>query len=82
MRFTIQYVYYGVATFVLLVAGFKWAWRRVRRCDIEHVFIRDMATNHLPHIYTALELIGEKLEVPIADSPQIKFLDNKDFEGL
>ena len=62
------------------MAASKWAMRIVRRKAIEHVFIRDMANNHLPHIYTALELFGEKLNVPIAESPKIKFLDQKDFE--
>lgn len=81
MTFQPQYVYYSLGFIGGIVTFWRWARKTVRRRDIEHVFIRDMARNHLPHIYTALTLIGDKLEVPITDSPQIKFLDEQDFEG-
>lgn len=81
MTFQPQYIYYSVGFFGGLVTFWRWAIKVSRRKSIEHVFIRDMAKNHLPHIYTALTLIGDKLNVPIAESPHIKFLDEQDFEG-
>lgn len=71
----------AVAAALAILAGFRWLMRKWRSASIEEVFIRDMATNHLPHIYTALELIGGRVGVEIGESPQIRFLDEKDFEG-
>lgn len=85
MWLNIQRLYYVVMGFIAIASVsftvFKASKRASRRRDIDHVFISDMATNHLPHIYTALTIIGVKLNVDIPTHPKVKFLDAKDFEG-
>jgi len=71
----------GIAVLSLTYTLYKALKTNTRRRDIDHVFISEMATNHLPHIYTALTIIGIKLSVDIPQHPRVKFLETKDFEG-
>jgi hypothetical protein len=76
-----QSVYYLIAALVILAGIVFKLLKRWRGVTLDHIFIRDMANNHLPHIYVALELLGNKLDVDIPNHPRIKFLEEKDFEG-
>ncbi len=38
---------------VQFVVFLRWLHRRMRNEEITRAFVRDIATNHLPHIYTA-----------------------------
>lgn len=58
-----------------LVLFARWLHRRLRDDEIARAFVRDMATNHLPHLYDALRLIGSRLGVEIPAPPPIRFLD-------
>ncbi len=54
--------WYGIlAALVPIVAQFvlflRWLHRRMRDDEIARAFVRDVATNHLPHIYNALQKI-------------------------
>lgn len=42
------------ATAVQLVFFLRWLYRRVRNDELMRIFVADMATNHLPHIYGVL----------------------------
>lgn len=49
--------YWLIVAFTLLTqlcVFFRWLHRRLRDASIERAFIRDVALNHLPHIYHAL----------------------------
>jgi len=37
--------------------------------------VRDIATNHLPHIYNALQQIAAKQGIEVDDTPLVRFVD-------
>lgn len=53
----------------------RWLHRRVRDDEIHRAFLRDVATNHLPHIYSALRLIARAHGITLDDHPQIRYLE-------
>lgn len=70
--------YWLIGAFTLvtqLCVFFRWLHRRLRDAAIERAFIRDVATNHLPHIYHALRLIATHHGVEIDDPPPVRFID-------
>ncbi len=38
-------------------------------------FVRDIATNHLPHIYTALHEIAKRQGIDLPETPMVRFVD-------
>ena len=52
-----------------------WLHRRLRDGAIERAFIRDVATNHLPHIYHALRIMAAHHGLEIDDPPPVRFLE-------
>jgi hypothetical protein len=59
----------------LIARGIHWGYRFVRDAQIERNFVREVATNHLPHMYHVLGLICDKLEIEVTEPPQIGFVD-------
>jgi len=61
----------------------RWLHRITRDEEISRAFVRDMATNHLPHIYHALRQLGERLGVELEEPPPVQFveLNGKDRRG-
>ena len=53
----------------------RWVYRRTTAAKIERVFIRDIAANHLPHIYSVLRQIATKLEIDLEEPPPVRFID-------
>ena len=49
--------------------------RRAKKEEIALVFVKDMATNHLPHIYHVLRQMAEKQGIKIEDPPHIQFIE-------
>lgn len=66
------------AVIAMVGATLRWLYRKVRNSEIEQNFVRDMAQNHLPHIYSTLELIAEYLGVKVEKSPPIQFVKLQD----
>jgi hypothetical protein len=60
------------AQFVLFL---RWLHKRVRDDEIARAFVRDVATNHLPHIYNALQKIAAKQGIVLDETPLVRFLD-------
>lgn len=68
-----------------LVTFIGWAYKAKRRSDINKNFIRDVATNHLPHIYHANRQFAEGLnrllekqgldKIEFSEPPQIQFIE-------
>ena len=52
--------------------------RQTMVAETSSKFVRDMAVNHLPHIYDALKRIAESQGVDLPDPPPIRFLPNGD----
>lgn len=64
-----------VPVLVQFVLFLCWLHRRVRNDEIMRAFVRDMAVNHLPHIYSALREIAEQQGIRLSEPPLVRFLD-------
>ena len=65
----------GISSAVQFFIFLRWLHRRTRDDEIRRTFIRDMAINHLPHLYHALRMIGARLGLELADPPRVQFLE-------
>jgi hypothetical protein len=53
----------------------RWLHRRMRNDEITRAFVRDIATNHLPHIYNALQKIAAEQGITLDETPIVQFVD-------
>ena len=53
----------------------RWLHRRMRNDEITRAFVRDIATNHLPHIYNALQKIAAQQGIDLDETPLVQFVD-------
>jgi hypothetical protein len=53
----------------------RWLRRRIRDDEIHRAFLRDLATNHLSHIYSALRAIATVHGIWLETPPQIQYLE-------
>jgi hypothetical protein len=60
---------------VQCVVFLRWLHRRMRNEEITRAFVRDIATNHLPHIYTALQKIAAQQGIDLDETPMVQFVD-------
>ena len=60
---------------VQLVVFLRWLHRRMRNDEITRAFVRDIATNHLPHIYNALQKIAAQQGIELDETPLVRFVD-------
>jgi hypothetical protein len=60
---------------VQFVLFLRWLHRRMRNDEIVRAFVRDIATNHLPHIYSALRDIAQEQGIELRDPPMVRFVD-------
>jgi hypothetical protein len=72
--------WYAVLTAVVAASGqfvlfLRWLHRRMRNDEITRAFVRDIATNHLPHIYNALQKIAAQQGIELDDTPLVRFVD-------
>jgi len=66
---------FALASLVQLVIFVRWFYRRIRNDELNSVFIRDMATNHLPHIYELLEKLCEQQGIENTPQSPIRWVD-------
>jgi len=64
-----------VPVLVQFVVFLRWLHRRMRNEEINRAFIHDIATNHLPHIYTALQKIATQQGITLDETPMVQFVD-------
>ncbi len=64
-----------VSVGVQFVLFLRWLHRRMRNDEIMRAFVRDIATNHLPHIYNALQKIAAQQGITLDETPMVRFLD-------
>ena len=72
--------WYGVLTAIIctgvqFVLFLRWLHRRMRNDEITRAFVRDIATNHLPHIYNALQKIAAQQGIELDETPLVRFVD-------
>ena len=64
-----------ISVAVQFVVFLRWLHRRMRNEEITRAFVRDIATNHLPHIYTALQQIASRQGIELDETPLVRFVD-------
>jgi hypothetical protein len=57
------------------VVFLRWLHRRMRNDEITCAFVCDIATNHLPHIYNALQKIAAEQGIELDETPMVQFVD-------
>ena len=70
--------YWLTIAFALLTQFFvfvRWLHRRMRDAEISRAFVNDIANNHLPHIYHALQLIAQERDIVLSDPPPVRFME-------
>jgi hypothetical protein len=60
---------------VQFVLFLRWLHRRMRDDEITRAFVRDVALNHLPHIYAALREIAARQGIELDETPLVRFLE-------
>jgi hypothetical protein len=60
---------------VQFIIFLRWLHRRMRNDEITRAFVRDIATNHLPHIYSALQKIAAQQGIDLDETPLVQFVD-------
>lgn len=60
---------------VQLVLFVRWLYRRIRNDELMRAFVRDMATNHLPHIYELLAKLCDERGIERSSLPPIRWID-------
>jgi hypothetical protein len=63
-----------IPALVQFVLFARWLHRRLRDDEIQRAFVRDMAANHLPHIYEALHALGRAMNVILPEPPPVRFI--------
>ncbi len=63
-----------IPALVQFVLFARWLHRRLRDDEIQHAFVRDMAVNHLPHIYEALHALARAMNVKLPEPPPVRFI--------
>jgi len=66
---------------VQLTVFLRWLHRRMRDDEINRQFIRDVAHNHLPHIYEGLHKIAAHQGILLSLPPNVRFMDFDDGSG-
>ena len=68
----------AATTLAQLCIFLRWLHRRVRDDEITRAFVSDVATNHLPHIYSALRQIAAQQGITLEEPPLLRFVDLRD----
>jgi hypothetical protein len=66
---------FAITAFVQFILFVRWIYRRVRNDEIMRMFVEEMATSHLPHIYELLAKICEEKGIEREDDPPIRWMD-------
>jgi hypothetical protein len=66
---------FAIAAFVQFILFVRWIYRRVRNEQITRIFVEDMATSHLPHIYDLLARICDEKGIEPEAVPPIRWMD-------
>jgi len=65
----------GFLLIVQFVVFLRWLHRRLRNDEIVRVFVHDMATNHLPHIYESLQRLCDQQGIERTKAPVVRWID-------
>jgi len=65
----------ALGSLVQFILFARWLYRRIRNDEITRVFVEDMATNHLPHIYELLAKLCDRQGIERDPLPPIRWMD-------
>jgi hypothetical protein len=65
----------GLASLVQFVLFLRWLYRRIRNDELTRIFVQDIATNHLPHIYFLLEKLCDQQGIAHMQVPPLRWID-------
>jgi hypothetical protein len=60
---------------VQFVLFLRWLHRRMRNEEMVRACVRDIALNHLPHIYASLRAIAARQGITVPENPVVHFVD-------
>jgi hypothetical protein len=60
---------------VQFVLFLRWLHRSMRNDEVVHACVRDIALNHLPHIYSSLQAIAARQGSTVQEIPVVHFVD-------
>jgi hypothetical protein len=63
------------ASVIQLAIFVRWVYRRIRNDEITRLFLEDMATHHLPHIYELLGKLCDQQGIKRAPLPPVQWID-------
>ena len=66
---------FALASLVQFVVFIRWIYRRIRNDEMNRAFIKDIATNHLPHIYEMLEKLCDRQGIDHSPRSLIRWVD-------
>jgi hypothetical protein len=64
-----------ISSLVQFAIFLRWLHRCTRDDEIRRAFVRDMAVNHLPHLYHALRQIASHLGLDLKEPPPVQFIE-------
>lgn len=65
----------GASLLVQFFLFLRWLYRRIRNDELMRVFVQDIATNHLPHIYGLLLKLCDQQGIDPSPPPTICWVD-------
>lgn len=65
----------AVSAFVQFIVFLRWMYRRMRDDEINRAFIRDVALNHLPHLYHTLRQVAAAQGIVLSDPPVMRWVE-------
>ena len=67
----------GTMFFLLVqfILCLRWLHRQLRHDEVVRIFVQDIATNHLPHIYLMLQRLCRQQDIECQASPIVRWID-------
>lgn len=65
----------GASLLVQFTLFVRWMYRRIRNDELLRVFVADIATNHLPHIYDLPQKLCDQQGIERSPLPNIRWVD-------
>jgi hypothetical protein len=63
--------FYVAGILAIVIPFMRWIYNRLRNIESNAEFVQALAVTHLPHIFTALQAIADRVDVEIPEAPPI-----------
>lgn len=75
MRVDPYWIAVATSTVIQLAIFLRWMHRKMRDDEINRAFVRDMATNHLPHLYHAMRQLAQAQGIELEEPPVVQWVE-------